>query len=231
MAKRFIDTELFNDPWFIDLSTDGKIGWIYFITRCNHAGIIELSDRLFKIQTGCNSLRTVIEQLKNRIILVKDNTYFIPKFIQYQYPGFPNSKAKAQESALQILKKTTFQSNPSQTVFELFYNSYGNGNGNGYDNNNGKSQRAHEFLQEDQIYFESFAKKYKSQVADWGEMLDQFSNKCDVEGIEWTPKKLQARLDTFTRNWIKNHSETKKLTKAQQLEQEIAQRGGTMDDI
>lgn len=204
MAKRFIDTELFNDPWFIDLSKEGKIGWIYFITRCNHAGIIEISERLFKIQTGCDSLDRVIEQLKNRIITVREKVFFIPKFITYQYPGFPHSKAKAQASAISILKKTTILNKENITVFELFNNSYNNGNGKDYDNNNNKNARAHEELMKDEVAYESFCMKYKSKVEDWDDLLHHFSNKVDVEGLEWEPKKLWARLDSFTLNWIKN---------------------------
>ena len=134
MAKRFIDTGLFDDPWFMDLSIEAKILWIYMITRCDHAGIIELNQKMVKLQTDINSLDTVIEQLGNRIVTLSERLYFIPKFITFQYPGFPDSKAKAQESAIKILQKYSSNSAVRHTLSQQLPNCYGNGN----DNGNGK---------------------------------------------------------------------------------------------
>jgi hypothetical protein len=131
MAKRFIDTGLFDDPWFMDLSIEAKILWIYMITRCDHAGIIELNQKMVKLQTDINSLDTVIEQLGNRIVTLSERLYFIPKFITFQYPGFPDSKAKAQESAIKILQKYSSNSAVRHTLSQQLPNCYGNDNGNG----------------------------------------------------------------------------------------------------
>lgn len=103
MAKRFIDTSLFDDSWFMSLSKDGKIFWLYLITKCDHAGIIELNEILAKVQTGLKSLLTVTKELDNRLIKLRDNYYFIPKFIDFQYPKFPQSNVRQQESAIKRL--------------------------------------------------------------------------------------------------------------------------------
>lgn len=129
MAKRFIDTGLFDDDWFMELSNEAKLLWIYFITKCNHAGMLKLNVKLCKVQTNIKELNTVIEQLGNRIITVKEQLYFIPKFLEYQYPGFPNSKAKAQLSAIEILSSFDLFSNGSLTIKELLPNSYSNNKG------------------------------------------------------------------------------------------------------
>ena len=49
MAKRFIDTEIFNDDWFMELSKDAKLFYIFYITNCDHAGILKLN--LYNIKT------------------------------------------------------------------------------------------------------------------------------------------------------------------------------------
>jgi hypothetical protein len=156
MAKRFIDTGLFDDPWFMDLTKDAKILWVYMITRCNHAGIIEINRKMIIFQTGIddldgaiselgnrlvslsqqsgegNSMLTVSEQLPNSMATVSQQLlYFIPKFITFQYPGFPDSKAKAQESAIKILEKYGDKLNCWVTLTKELPNSYNNGNGNG----------------------------------------------------------------------------------------------------
>jgi len=103
MAKRFIDTEIFNDDWFMELSKDAKLFYIYYITNCDHAGILKLNTKLAELQTGIKSIQTVIEQLSNCLLTIKPNVFLMPAFIKYQYPDFPKSKVKQQDSALKIL--------------------------------------------------------------------------------------------------------------------------------
>lgn len=134
MSKRFIDTDIFEDDWFMDLSKDGKLMWLYVITRCDHAGIFKLNERLCKFHLGINDPLTVIELLGNRIIRVRELLYFIPKFITFQYPKFPNSKVKQQESAISILTNYGLwdgeKINSSLIVNEVLGNSYDNDSGN-----------------------------------------------------------------------------------------------------
>src|SRR3990167_9221307 len=110
--KRFIDTNIFADEWFSELTKDGKLFFIYFITNCDHAGVLRLNKKLCEFQTGIKSCPTVIKELGNSLISVikelgnsseNGNTFFMPKFIAFQYPGFPKSKVLQQSSALKIL--------------------------------------------------------------------------------------------------------------------------------
>lgn len=129
MAKRFIDTGLFDDQWFMNLSKDAKLLWIYLITKCDHAGIIEINERLIEFQTGIKSFKTTGAELGSRLYFVRESYYFIPKYIDFQYPNFPNSRVRQQESAIKILvkyglfdeSKETFNkdiANPSVTVMK-----------------------------------------------------------------------------------------------------------------
>jgi len=131
MAKRFIDTELFCDEWFCDLPKDSKLFFLYFITRCDHAGILRLNNKLCEFQTGIKSIETVIKDLGNCLVTVKTGVYFLPKYIKYQYPEFPKSTVKQQEGALKILisfglwdEENNTLLNSCQTVREELPNSY-----------------------------------------------------------------------------------------------------------
>jgi hypothetical protein len=104
MAKRFIDTNLFNDEWVCNLSKDSKLFFIYYIVTCDHAGVLRLNKKLCEFQTGIKSFETIIKEFGNSLITVKENVFFMPKFIKFQYPNFPNSGVKQQDGALRILE-------------------------------------------------------------------------------------------------------------------------------
>lgn len=144
MAKRFIDTGLFDDEWFSDLNCDCKIFWVYFVTKCDHAGLLKFNKRLIEFQTGIKSLDTVLKHFDDRLVRVNEQLLFCPKFIAFQYPKFPNSKVKQQSSAIDLLVKNGLWSieknefiqlpNSSVTVAKVLTKTYDNGNGN--DNGN-----------------------------------------------------------------------------------------------
>ncbi|MEX0598752.1 MAG: hypothetical protein WD512_19870, partial [Candidatus Paceibacterota bacterium] len=73
MSKRFIDSGIFDDDWFMDLSKDAKLLWLYFITKCDHAGIIKLNVKLCKVQTDIKDLPDIIKQLGNRLVTVNEH--------------------------------------------------------------------------------------------------------------------------------------------------------------
>lgn len=128
MAKRFIDTGLFDDAWFMNLSVGAKLLWVYLITKCNHAGIIEINKKLIEFQTKIKSIDTVIKELSNRLVTVKKDPLilFIPKYIYFQYPNFPQSKVRQQDSAVQILIKYGLFDEEKHTVSKELTNSYDN---------------------------------------------------------------------------------------------------------
>lgn len=127
MAKRFIDTNLFSDEWFQDLSKDGKLFFIYFITNCDHAGIVKINKKLIEFQTGIKDIERVIKELGNCLVTVKENVFFMPKFIKFQYPNFPQSNVKQQLGAINILKLNNLwneESNSYLTLSKELNNSY-----------------------------------------------------------------------------------------------------------
>jgi hypothetical protein len=140
MAKRMLDTEIWSQRWFCDLSTDAKMLYFYFWGNCNHAGILDLWEKRFKDDTGL-SLSKCIKEMDGLIFEYKTGSFFMPKFISDQYPDFPNSKVRAQDSAIKILEReglTDLELNPLERVSKPLDKGYGYGNGydNGTDLNN-----------------------------------------------------------------------------------------------
>ena len=92
MAKRLTDTEKWNDDWYISLNNDYRIIWQWLLDNCNHAGICKRSMKLLNLM--CNTLITeeeLVAEMLGRVI-IKDNNWFIPKFLKFQYPNLLSNK-------------------------------------------------------------------------------------------------------------------------------------------
>lgn len=194
MAKRFIDTGIFDDAWFMDLSKDGKILWLYFITKCDHAGMLTMNIKLCKVQTGISDIQTVIKELGNRIVTVGELLFFVPKFVQYQYPGFPDCNFKAAQSAIQILSKYNLIKEGKLTVAKELDNSYGIGNG--ISNGNGKNEE--EVLKKINIEFEVFWNLYDKKVGDKDKLIKKWLALSDLDraaAIKYIPGYIASKPD------------------------------------
>jgi hypothetical protein len=103
MSKRFIDTGFLDQKWIRKLTPDRKIFLIYLMLKCDNGGIIELDleDASFWIGKKIDSVNFLPEGYL--IFLEKSGKYFMPKFIEWQYPNFPHSKVHQQMQAKEIL--------------------------------------------------------------------------------------------------------------------------------
>jgi hypothetical protein len=174
MAKRFISTELFDDDWFMELKPTTKLLWVYFITKCDHAGIISFNERLCKFQTGLNDVQGCLKELKSRVFRLSDTQFFIPKFIYFQYPDFPNSKVNQQKGAIKILTKlglmidnqlidlTTLDDVQSLSKTYVYVND--NVNGIGESEGNQKPKKDIPEYQEFLAYFKTLSEVYKPEL-------------------------------------------------------------------
>ena len=135
MAKRFISTEIFKDEWFMDLSSNAKLLYIYFITTCDHAGIVDVNWKLAEFLTGIEELRksyqSLLEEFGDRFVFLKKSYYFIPKFIWFQYPGFPKSNVNQQQGAIKRLKEFDLYDEENQTLNKELVTYYTNMNNTG----------------------------------------------------------------------------------------------------
>jgi len=200
MAKRFIDTELFNDEWFMELSKEGKLFYLYLITNCDHAGIIKLNKKLCSFQTKINNIETVIKELDNRLLSVKDGIYYLTKYIHFQYPNFPNSKVKQQESAINILEKYGLFSNGCLTVKQVLDNSYDNVIDIDSVNDSDKKEKVYrkfKHLLLTNKEFDLLNKQYTKEQID--SILDDIENYKD--------NKKYVSLNLTARKWLKKNEE------------------------
>jgi hypothetical protein len=106
MAKRFTDTNKWNDEWYLDLPNDYKIVWQYLLDTCDHAGIYKRNIKQLNFSCGTNlTEEDLLKVFQKRLTVVADDKWIINKFCSFQYgENFLNNKPnKAIMSAIEIL--------------------------------------------------------------------------------------------------------------------------------
>jgi hypothetical protein len=119
MAKRLTDTEKWNDDWYISLSNDYRVVWQWLLDNCNHAGICKRSIRLLNLMCNTSISEEVLISMMEGRIVVKDNNWFIPKFLKFQYSSL-NSNRPVIISVVKELEKN----NLLAMIPESFGNDY-----------------------------------------------------------------------------------------------------------
>lgn len=105
MAKRFTDSEKWNDPWFRRLKGEYKLFWIFVLDTCDHAGIWKDRTDQFLAESGFEiDLDDLKKCFEDRILRLDDETFFIPKFTMFQYPNFNADKNNAHKGVIRSLE-------------------------------------------------------------------------------------------------------------------------------
>ncbi len=87
MAKRFTDTETWNDPWYRKMPLEAKVFWKFLLDRCDVAGFWKKDYEMASFQCGfevSDAHLSFLNEGKERI--VDHGVYLqIADFIQFQY--------------------------------------------------------------------------------------------------------------------------------------------------
>jgi len=106
MAKRFIDTKIWDKAWFRRLTPQTKLIWIYLLTRCDHAGIWDADWEAAEFFIGDKvSYRRLPQVITEKMKEIKNGKqYFIPSFVDFQY-GELKENSKPHLSVIKRLKE------------------------------------------------------------------------------------------------------------------------------
>ena len=107
MAKRFINTDIWDKGWFADLSPKMKIVWVYLFTKCDHAGVFEPNLKFMSFLVGVKvTMDEITEHLGEHIIPIENtDKWLIKDFIPFQYKLPLNPNSKPHLSVINILEK------------------------------------------------------------------------------------------------------------------------------
>lgn len=107
MAKRFVDTELWQKEWFQDLTLKQKVLVKYIFENCDCAGVWELNFRMASFIIGekvsIDDLKE-INSKKEQFIFFEEDKLYIKNFIEFQY-GTLSENCKPHKPVIEKLKK------------------------------------------------------------------------------------------------------------------------------
>ena len=107
MAKRFTDTEKWKKPFIRGLQGAYKLLWLYICDDCDHAGIWQVDMDVAQIRIGEKiNLNDAVKSFEDKIIIFdKGNKWFIPSFVEFQYPSGLNPENRSHNSVIILLEK------------------------------------------------------------------------------------------------------------------------------
>lgn len=85
MAKRFTETNKWEDPWFRKLSPEYKLGWSYLTDRCDGAGVIDLDEELADFRIGATvDWSGLVASSDGRLERLPNGKLWIVRFVEFQ---------------------------------------------------------------------------------------------------------------------------------------------------
>lgn len=103
MAKRFTDTQKWQKSWYMDLTAEEKLLWVYMTDSCDHAGIWEVNWKLTSFMVGFQVAR-LPKAFEKQVKVINNNKYWLKDFIKFQY-GTLNPNVNAHKSAINKLEE------------------------------------------------------------------------------------------------------------------------------
>jgi hypothetical protein len=107
MAKRFIDTEIWNKAWYQELTLKEKILVKYIFEQCDCAGVWDINFRLASFIIGETVSIKDIDSINHKNILFEifdNDKIFVIDFIKFQY-GTLSENCKPHKPIIEKLKK------------------------------------------------------------------------------------------------------------------------------
>jgi len=106
-GKRFTDINKWEQDWFLELSWEYKLFWLYINDKCNHAGFLEPNVRIFNLTNNCEvNLNKAIEYFnhgRKRVSKHKSGEWYLEDLIYFQSGSTLNLKNNCHNSIYEIL--------------------------------------------------------------------------------------------------------------------------------
>lgn len=109
MAKRYHDTEIWAQDWWLDLPNEYKLFWQYVVDRCDHGGFFKVNVRTFNalldLKVAPQKALEFFNAGKQRVRVVTETLWFVEDFIQFQWGTTMNMDSRVHKSIVNLLEK------------------------------------------------------------------------------------------------------------------------------
>lgn len=216
MAKRFHDTDIWDEDWFIALPKDYRDFYLFIKDKCDHAGIYKPNIAKFNKLYDCNiNTKKAIELInkdgdlknKERIIVLNNGRWFLPDFICFQYGNNLNLNNRVHASALKVLETNGVKLDSIRGLIEVKHRLKDKDKDKDKDNSKGvirgKEARDKFFNNIPKDLLEDLKKDYPN--------INTTQELKNAENwLKDNPRRQKKNLRQFVRNWFKNADKYKK---------------------
>lgn len=106
MAKRFTETEIWEEDWFLDMPNEYRLFWYYMLSKCDHAGVFKPNINRFN-NSGTKKINRekafdFFNQGKERIRVTAKKNWWIIDFFSFQYGSIFNFNNKLHISIYKV---------------------------------------------------------------------------------------------------------------------------------
>ncbi len=107
MPKRFTDTEIWTEDWFLKMEPAYMFLWKWICDDCDHAGIwkpnVVKFSRLTGFQINLVDALLMFNDFKERVLVLENGRWFITGFIPFQYGNKLNDSNRVHASIIALL--------------------------------------------------------------------------------------------------------------------------------
>lgn len=107
MSKRFHDTEIWKQDWFLEMPYEYKLLWFYVKDTCDHAGIWKPNTKFVEFiaqkPIDLKIAYSLFNSDKDRIDILPNSRWLISEFIPFQYGNHLNPNNRVHQSVLELL--------------------------------------------------------------------------------------------------------------------------------
>jgi len=93
VKKRFTDTLKWEKEWFLSLTPNDKIIWLYLLDSCDEAGLWNVNWRLCSMLTGVEFSEPPSSIQHQLVETNHDKVLYIKDFMEFQYPDYMEKKS------------------------------------------------------------------------------------------------------------------------------------------
>jgi hypothetical protein len=106
MPKRFHDSCIWEQDWFLEMPTEYRLLWIWIKDKCDHAGIWKPNKKTFEVINGVsvdlNVALNYFNQDKERILVTSKENWLMIDFFVFQYGTVFNTANRLHNSIYKI---------------------------------------------------------------------------------------------------------------------------------